>query len=112
MTRFLAAPSGAFFAASPRSAEFGRAANAALARAPPASLTDGGDAVGTSRASARRTSGPVASARRTSGPVVGFTELSELLELLELLEDGGEESGFDDADDGAAAGASEPGGVG
>ena len=48
-----------FFAASLRSSEFGRAADAAQARASPASLTDGGDAVGTSRASARRTSGPV-----------------------------------------------------
>ena len=47
------------FAASLRSAEFGRAADAAQARASPASLTDGGDAVGTSRASARRTSSPV-----------------------------------------------------
>ena len=45
-------------AASLRSAEFGRAADAAQARASPASLTDGGDAVGTSRASARRTSSP------------------------------------------------------
>ena len=47
------------FAASLRSAEIGRAADAAQARASPASLTDGEDAVGTSRASARRTSGPV-----------------------------------------------------
>ena len=58
-------------AASLRSAEFGRAADAALARASPASLTDGGDAVGTSRAPARGTSGPVASARRTSSPIAG-----------------------------------------
>ena len=49
------APPGRFPAASLRSAEFGRAAHAALARAPPASITDGEDAVGTSRASARRT---------------------------------------------------------
>ena len=52
------APPG-LVAASLRSAEFGRAADAAQARASPASLTDGGDAVGTSRASARRTSSPV-----------------------------------------------------
>ena len=53
-------PLRGFLSASLRSAEFGRAADAALARALPASITDGGDAVGTSRASARRTSGPIA----------------------------------------------------
>ena len=73
-------PLRGFLSASLRSAEFGRAADAAQARASPASLTDGEDAVGTSRAPARRTSSPIvgvpwegavgtsrASARRTSG---------------------------------------------
>ena len=40
--------------------KIGRAAHAARARASPASITDGEDAVGTSRASARRTSSPIA----------------------------------------------------
>ena len=52
-------PLRGYLAASLRSAEFGRAADAAPARASPASLTDGEDAVGTSRASARRTSSPI-----------------------------------------------------
>ena len=56
----LCAAQRCFSAASLRSAEFGRAADAAQARASPASLTDGEDAVGTSRASARRTSSPLA----------------------------------------------------
>ena len=69
------APPG-LVAASLRSAEFGRAAHAALARAPPASITDGEDAVGTSRAPARGTSSPIvggfrASAQRTSSPIFG-----------------------------------------
>ena len=56
--RMKGTPLRAFFSASLRSAEFGRTAVAALARASPASITDGEDAVGTSRASARRTSSP------------------------------------------------------
>ena len=68
-------------AASLRSAEIGRAADAAQARASPASLTDGEDAVGTSRASARRTSSPVVGIfRRLASlgvfPVAFFSSLS------------------------------------
>ena len=40
------APLRGYLAASLRSAEFGRAADAALTRASPASITDGEDAVG------------------------------------------------------------------
>ena len=69
------------FSASLRSAEIGRAADAAQARASPASLTDGEDAVGTSRASARRTSSPVVGIfRRLASlgvfPVAFFSSLS------------------------------------
>ena len=47
------------FFASLRSSVFRRAAGAALAPSTPVSRSDGGDAVGTSRAPARRTSSPV-----------------------------------------------------
>ena len=77
-------------AASLRSAEIGRAADAAQARASPASLTDGEDAVGTSRASARRTSSPVVGIfRRLASlgvfPVAFFSSLSSLLLRLASL---------------------------
>ena len=65
-------PLRGFLSASLRSAEFGRAADAAQARASPASLTDGEDAVGTSRASARRTSSPVVGIFRRLASLGGF----------------------------------------